>query len=211
MEDLKLRKIKLNGKYGFEDSEGNIVVPCKYDNAMQFINEVSIVELNGKEGVVNKKGEEIIPCECDCIYYMQGLLNVCKNGKWGYYDLNGKVLVPCIFDAISWFINGLADVEIGGNIGVVDIRGRAYFQKEHIKTVRKYYKRITEAKTIIQKMIAYAKTEEGVLNALFEGKKHTNLLRTQMEMEIRGQAPEEQNGGKLEECKKRAEESIKLF
>ena len=53
-----MSRVKLNGKYGFIDESGTLVIPCKYDEATEFIYGFSFVKLNGKRGDVNKSGVE---------------------------------------------------------------------------------------------------------------------------------------------------------
>ena len=53
-----LAEVKLNGKWGFIDKSGTLVIPCKYDVAISFDNGRAEVRLNGKRGYVNKSGVE---------------------------------------------------------------------------------------------------------------------------------------------------------
>ena len=50
-----------NGKWGFVDTAGNIVVDCKYDKATEF-NEYGFaaVKLDGKWGAINSEGQEVV-------------------------------------------------------------------------------------------------------------------------------------------------------
>lgn len=52
--------VKSNGKYGFINTKGEVVVPCIYDLAHSFYEGYATVESNGKWGVVDKKGRVII-------------------------------------------------------------------------------------------------------------------------------------------------------
>ena len=56
-----LYSIENNGKWGFEDKNGNILVDFKYDMVTEF-NEYGFagIKLEGKWGVINEKGEEIV-------------------------------------------------------------------------------------------------------------------------------------------------------
>ncbi len=47
-----------NGKAGFIDSTGRVVVPCKYDSAWVFRDGISLVESAGKAGYVDRYGME---------------------------------------------------------------------------------------------------------------------------------------------------------
>ena len=57
-----------NNKYGFTDSNGNIVVDYKYDKAYEF-NEYGFasVRKDGKWGAINDKGEEVAPLDYEII------------------------------------------------------------------------------------------------------------------------------------------------
>ncbi len=48
-------------KYGFIDSTGRQVVPCKYDYASSFQEGYAVVAKDGKYGFMDKTGREIIP------------------------------------------------------------------------------------------------------------------------------------------------------
>ena len=48
--------VKLNGKFGFVDTTGKEVIPCKYDLVRFFSDGLAPVSFNGKWGIVDKKG-----------------------------------------------------------------------------------------------------------------------------------------------------------
>lgn len=55
-------KVKMGGKYGFVDTTGHEIVPCKYDDAFDFQEGMARVEWGGKWGYIDKSGREVIPC-----------------------------------------------------------------------------------------------------------------------------------------------------
>ena len=52
-----LAKVFNNGKWGYIDTCGNIVIPIQYDEASNFSNGTARVKLNEKHYLINKKGE----------------------------------------------------------------------------------------------------------------------------------------------------------
>lgn len=72
--EQNLLKIKMNGKYGAIDFEGNIVIPCEYDDIYSFKGyEGKIVTLkNGKYGISNTEG------------------NILLNNEWNLSELEAK-------------------------------------------------------------------------------------------------------------------------
>lgn len=64
-ESNKLYGIEKQGKWGFEDRNGNVVVPCKYDLITEF-NEAGFagIKENEKWGIIDQNGNIV----CECIY-----------------------------------------------------------------------------------------------------------------------------------------------
>jgi hypothetical protein len=51
--------VKLNGKYGFIDKDGNEVINLIYEEASDFYNGYSLVKLNGEVFYINKSGKRV--------------------------------------------------------------------------------------------------------------------------------------------------------
>jgi hypothetical protein len=83
--------VKLNGKYGFVDLQGNEVIPLKYDDAFNFSEGRAEVSLNGKYGFIDVNGNEVIPLKYDRVYsFSEGRLRVKLNRKYGFVDVQGN-------------------------------------------------------------------------------------------------------------------------
>ncbi len=96
--------VSQDGLYGFIDFEGNIVIPCEYDDLGTFFYGMAIAGKDGRFGYINKKGEVIIPFEYDDAYGAAcGLFAVVKDGKCGLVDENNNVVVPFEYDDITGF------------------------------------------------------------------------------------------------------------
>jgi len=92
-----LAAVELNGKWGFIDKMGNLVIGrhwrhgLTYDAVGSFSEGLAAVELNGKWGFVNKKGREVIKLKYDWVDpFSKGLARVRLDGKWGLIDLQGN-------------------------------------------------------------------------------------------------------------------------
>ena len=55
-----LARVEMNGKWGYIDREGNVVIPFKYDGAEDFSEGLAEVLLKNKYSFIDKKGKEII-------------------------------------------------------------------------------------------------------------------------------------------------------
>ena len=97
---------------GIIDIEGNIVVPCKYDEISDFSGGLARVQKNVLcYYYINKKGEEVIPCEFpDARDFSEGLAAVKKAGLWCYINKKGEEVIPYKYKEVGDFSEGLAAV-----------------------------------------------------------------------------------------------------
>lgn len=122
-----LRKIYVNGKYGFEDSLGNIVIEPKYDSVGCFNEGAVYVCIDGKYGYIDKTGKIIVEPKYEfTLYFNQGLAWVVLNDKYGCIDKKGNIIIDFLYDRAEdfWEPNGLAAVEKGGKAGLIDRNGK---------------------------------------------------------------------------------------
>ena len=57
--------VKKDGKYGFIDHEGNMVIPNIYDGASDFSEGLALVEIDGSCGFINTQGKIVVPIQYD--------------------------------------------------------------------------------------------------------------------------------------------------
>lgn len=89
-----------NGKFGYQDSIGNIIITPKYDYVKDFSQGFARVNIGGSYHVT------------------EGGYTYFKGGKWGVIDRTGKEITPIKYDKIHDFSEGCARVNIGGNFEV---------------------------------------------------------------------------------------------
>lgn len=135
--------VEKNGKWGFVDKHGKIVIRCKYDYIVSGFgkNGIAIVEKNGYRGLVDRNGKEIVPCtkyvsiwsvfrynDPSEIWYMVEK----RNGKVGFIDKKGAVVVSCIYDdASKLFYTNVALVCKDGKWGCVNRSGKVIVPCEY--------------------------------------------------------------------------------
>ena len=56
----KLTRIEVDGKWGYSDDRGNIVIPTQFDEACPFSEGLARVTRDQKSGYINPAGNEII-------------------------------------------------------------------------------------------------------------------------------------------------------
>jgi len=126
-----------NGKYGFKDSKGNVVIPFKFHFAHDFSDGMAIVvNESGEVGYINTKGELAIPYQYDTMAesdgnnFHEGLCAVVVDGshEWvSYVDKTGKLAFEGVFSYGGDFSEGLAAVKTtgeGARSGYIDRSGK---------------------------------------------------------------------------------------
>ena len=126
-----------DGRYGFVDSEGKLVIPYQYDFALDFSDGMALVcDENGWIGYINTKGELVIPYQYDNPSerngndFHEGLCAVVVDGEhewFSYIDKTGKLAFPGVFSQDGDFSEGLAAVSTTGEDfqrGYIDHSGK---------------------------------------------------------------------------------------
>jgi hypothetical protein len=121
-----------DGKIGFIDKTGELVIPLIYKDARNFgggLIHAAVGEWpNIKWGLIDITGKEVVPLIYDYIFaFLDDWAVAQKDGKFGFIDKTGKEIVPCIYDNAQPFSEGLAPVRIGdwetGKWGYINIAG----------------------------------------------------------------------------------------
>lgn len=110
----RLHVICRNGKYGFVNHEGEIVIPCKWTKVGEFHDGLAVVDdSSGKYGYLNMDGDRIIPCRWDGVEsFKDGMAVVkVKSGAWDYksgvIDKDNNLLIPTLYDSLEYIGEGL--------------------------------------------------------------------------------------------------------
>ena len=124
--------IGLDGKCGFMDETGNIVIQPKFDSSVvdetvceiEFSEGLAAVRTGGREGYIDKMGNFVIPprfYEADP--FSEGLASVKLGGKWGFIDKTGNFVIPNKYPTASGFVEGMARVCNNSKCGFIDKTG----------------------------------------------------------------------------------------
>lgn len=135
LEKLILYSFHCDGKSGYKDKTGKVVIPCKWERAYEFHEGLAAVkEIKGKWGFIDKTGKIVIPCKWrEANSFNDGLAPVedPNSHKYGFIDKNGEMIIPCNWSYAESFSEGLARVRIqdkssftGGLWGFIDKTGK---------------------------------------------------------------------------------------
>lgn len=85
-----------DGKWGYIDTAGREVIPCRYDDAHNFFDGLALVVKDGQYGYIDTTGREVIPCQYDWgFYFYDGLSQVSKDGQSFFIDKTGSKVFSC--------------------------------------------------------------------------------------------------------------------
>ena len=118
-----------DGKWGFIDSRGRLVIDCRYDAVSDFWHGYATVTVReggvSKKGCLDPEGRVVIPVGKyeDVGTFAEGLCWVMEDGKWGCVDTGGNTVIPPVYDQAYYFREGLAAVKLDDKWGVIDRNG----------------------------------------------------------------------------------------
>lgn len=89
-----LAGMEIDGKWGFIDKSGNIVIPANYDSLYVGFNDgLAGVEIDGKWGMIDKTGKIVIPIQYDQPFsFYNDVAEVELNGETFSIDKQGNRL-----------------------------------------------------------------------------------------------------------------------
>lgn len=153
---IYVRKNESDGKTppnlaGYIDETGKIVIAPRFDSARGFSEGLAYVETKGFRGYINRRGIPVITLKVGDLLdlrigdvgvedlaardFHEGLAAVGsdrrRGGKWGYIDHAGRLVVKPQYLFADDFSEGLAGVEIDGNVvrfGFIDKAGKLVIQ-----------------------------------------------------------------------------------
>lgn len=130
-------------KLGFMNSQGEVVIPCRYDEvfddvqhgyyypfirAEQYANDSVIGDVPimvGKFGIVDTAGKILTePLFDEMPVYGDGMFRVRIGEKYGYADIDGKVVIAPRWEFAVAFSEGKAIVSDNGNSSIIDKSGK---------------------------------------------------------------------------------------
>ncbi len=143
----RLFPVRVNGKYGYVDTKGTMVIKPLFDSAHSFQEGLAgvvmggqkrsgrdgyIFYLGGKFGYINRAGKFVIPLGTYSFGrgFSEGLAEVSVNGCkgkncFGYADKNGRLMIRNQFSFVGEFHEGLAVVGLSNEKqGVIDKTGK---------------------------------------------------------------------------------------
>ncbi len=117
--------VPVNGKWGFVDIEGDMVISPIYDGAGDFSEGLARVGVGAKWGFVDREGNLVAePVYEEAGDFSEGLAAVRVGQRWGTINRFGKQVASPLFEQAGDFHEGFAAVLSGERWGYVDTSGK---------------------------------------------------------------------------------------
>jgi hypothetical protein len=134
-----LFSVDKNGKSGYIDDKGKLVIPLIFDGAGDFSEGLAPVKVHDQWGYIDETGKIVIePLFSRAYEFSEGLARVQvegdkygMHGKWGFIDKSGNWVIKPQYGELTGvdsesqgFREGLAIIEIDYQKGFIDKSGR---------------------------------------------------------------------------------------
>ena len=107
-EKLSLYLVNIDGKWGYIDKMGKIIIDPQFDEALEFSEGLAVVKTNDKYVYIDITGKHIINQQCNSAYsFSEGLARMEIGGKWGFIDNTGAYVINSQFEDAKDFNEGL--------------------------------------------------------------------------------------------------------
>jgi WG containing repeat len=111
--------VKENGKWGYINNNGDVVVKAKYDSCETFKYGYGRVMMNKKWGIIDKSGTEIIEPKYENILPGENGLFIYFDKYWGVMDKTGKILIQPGYLTMNPFEKDRAMARFGKNYTIL--------------------------------------------------------------------------------------------
>jgi hypothetical protein len=128
--------IREDGKYGYIDKAGKVVIPPQYENTMGFNEGLAATKKDGKYGYIDTKGKWVIKPQFEFTYkFSDGLAMVRFGKQYAWIDMTGKTVIqPRDYEEVAQgFKEGRLAVKQNGKWGYIDKTGRAITEIKYKK------------------------------------------------------------------------------
>ncbi len=158
-----LASVYKNGKYGFVNPEGELLIDLKYDEVTPFKNGLARVLINNLAGLINSKGDIILDCLFDQLYWVdKNVFVLGKNHKFFLYNSDQLKVISNAYDYINWLGNELFEISLNDSVryeskkGLMNFTGNVIHEPEFIE-----FSKLTNGYAVVKKNNQYA-----IMNAL---------------------------------------------
>ena len=122
--------IKLEGKTGYIDNLGTVVIPMIYESGIQFSEGLAAVKLNGKWGYIDTAGIKAIDFKFSgADYFSNGYACVMVDTSWGVSNSAGNWIIKPTHEMVEYMNEGFIAIEKNEKWAFFDLKRKKYITK----------------------------------------------------------------------------------
>lgn len=126
------RPVRRNGRYGFINESGLLMIPNRYEDVMPFSEGRAGIKIRNKWGFIDRSDRIVIQPVFDRAQpFTKGLSKVSQKNKWGLIDKDGKILVPVRYDSVHVLATGRVLIQSDGYFGLADLDGNVLLHTKY--------------------------------------------------------------------------------
>lgn len=111
-----------NGKWGYVDTTGQLIIPANYQLVYGFTEGFAAVKQENTWGFIDKSNRWVIAPTLDsCQPFFGNMAAVMQEGLWGFINYEGEIRIPFQYEHVKPFCEGFAAVSDGNKWGFIDI------------------------------------------------------------------------------------------
>jgi hypothetical protein len=96
-----LSLVEKNGKQGYVNKDGKVIIPLTFDEGMNFSEDRAAVRKEGKWGFIDTAGKEITKIQYTEVYsFSEGKAVVAVGESFGFIDTAGALVIPMRFSRV---------------------------------------------------------------------------------------------------------------
>lgn len=115
---------KRDGKFGYIDKKGEMIIPPQFERALGFVEGLGRVGIGDKQGYIDETGKFVIPLKFDEAHpFSEGLAGARIGERFGFIDKSGAFAVPPRYEQVEHFSEGIAAVMENGKWGYINRQG----------------------------------------------------------------------------------------
>lgn len=130
-----LLDIVQNGKTGFIDATGKIIIQPQFDDVSNFFEgRARFIEIDKKTwGLIDGEGNIVVEPKFDEIKpFSEGRYAAARGGKWGYIDRDGELIIEPKFSKAEKFSEGRALVKENDRYRFIDLNGNFITEEKFV-------------------------------------------------------------------------------
>jgi hypothetical protein len=118
------RPVRRNGRYGFINEDGLLMIPNRYEDVMPFSEDRAGIKIRNKWGFIDHTDRIVVqPVYDKALPFTNGLSKVSQKNKWGMIDREGKIVVQVRYDSVQVLTSGRVLIQADGYFGLADLDG----------------------------------------------------------------------------------------